>query len=171
MATYEAISDLTAASALDGTETFEAVQSSASVKATTDQIATYVANNGTAQTVIVGAVISKYDTGWVSNSDWTNAELTVTHNLGHNLAELIVKFFLSTDDTDANSFETLADTLDLGTATVWENGITVYQTDTNTLKIQTADDGAYTQINDDGSRNVIDADSYYYRVVVYYIGV
>ena len=45
MATYEKVSDLTAATALDGTEVLHVVQGSASTKATPAQINTYVQAN------------------------------------------------------------------------------------------------------------------------------
>ena len=64
MATYTKISGLTAASALDGTELFEGVQSAAPVKVTAAQIGTYVHANPTgitATSVITGEYIFTED--------------------------------------------------------------------------------------------------------------
>ncbi len=61
------------------------------------------------------ANLSKYATGWINRSDWTNVHLgtdttkdadsNLNHALSAPLSELIVKVFVSTDGTDANSFE------------------------------------------------------------------
>ena len=61
--------------------------------------------------------LKNYDTGWVSNSDWTNQHLgdtvggNVVHNLNAPLSNLSVKIFVSTGgavndtaDLDAHSF-------------------------------------------------------------------
>lgn len=56
MATYEKISEMDAASALDGTETLEVVQSGDSVKATGAQVAAFVAGDATSQATIEAAV-------------------------------------------------------------------------------------------------------------------
>jgi len=64
MATYKKISGLTAGAAIVGTDTFEAVQSSASVYVTAAQVATYVHANPTgvtATSVITGEFIFTED--------------------------------------------------------------------------------------------------------------
>lgn len=102
------------------------------------------------------------DSGWISNSDWTNAELSFTHNLGANLRELIVKFFLSSDGTDGNATELLSNT-NSGTSDL---GLSIYQSSSNEVKVQTGQNGLYI-INDDGTGTVIDTETYSYRIVVY----
>lgn len=62
MADYDSISDLAAASALDGTEPLEIVQSSVSVKATGAQIATYVAGASALTAVFVNITAGIADT-------------------------------------------------------------------------------------------------------------
>ncbi len=58
MAIYEKITDMAAASALDGTELFEGVQSGTSKKVTSAQIKTYVDGTGVANTTpVAGAFI------------------------------------------------------------------------------------------------------------------
>ena len=60
--TYEKISEMTAATAIVGTEVFELIQSSASVKATPAQLKTYIDGTGaTATSVITGEYIFTED--------------------------------------------------------------------------------------------------------------
>ena len=112
-----------------------------------------------------------YDTGWVACSDWTNQHLgdTVGANVVHNfhvpLSKLLVGVFISTDGTDAASFVVPWGTTGSSTAA----GITVFQVDSNNLKIQTHTNG-FCYINDNGDTVVIAAQSYYYKVKVWYMG-
>jgi hypothetical protein len=103
-----------------------------------------------------------YDTGWVANSDWTNAEFTITHNLNANLSGLVVEFLISTDGTEANAVSIGYQT----PAGVPDTGIVAYQNSVNEIKMQTGNDGLYI-LNDSGVRLLVDTESYYYRVVVY----
>jgi hypothetical protein len=121
--------------------------------------------------------MAPYDTGWINRSDWTNVHLgsnttkntdsNVTHNLNAPLSKLLVKVLISTDGTDANSFEvTFSTYVDSGSSS---RGITVYQVDSNTIKVQTGTNGIlYAQ--DDGSMAGIDTEDWYYKIKVYYLG-
>lgn len=108
------------------------------------------------------ATLSTYTTGWVSNSDWTNVELAVTHNLTTVLSDLIVKFFISTDGTDANAFEVHP----TSNNSAGPFGYTVFQTDTDVIYIQTGTAGIL-YISDSGAQVGIDNESWYYKVKVY----
>jgi hypothetical protein len=106
-----------------------------------------------------------HDTGWTSNSDWTNAELSVTHSFSTNLRNLAVRVFFSSDGTDANTVESAAYAESDGSGSV-KRGFNVFQSSTDALYIQTMEDGVLL-VADDGSRNVISSSAYYYRVLVY----
>jgi len=116
----------------------------------------------------------RYDTGWINRSDWTNVHLgsnttkdtdsNVTHNLNAPLCELLVKLFISTDGTDANSFEVYPDTSS-GTDYGWK----VFAVDNNNVKIQTAT-GGLRDLSDAGVGSTIDTENWYYRVKVWYLG-
>lgn len=112
-------------------------------------------------------ITAKYDTGWVANSDWTNAEFTIAHNLGKPLHDLIVKFYISTDGTDANAFEILFNGYNGSDTTGESYGCTVFATDDNSFYLNTGQTGIlYT--SDAGTNSVLQgASSAYYRVVVY----
>ena len=107
--------------------------------------------------------VSTFDTGWVSNSDWTNVDLTVTHNLSSNLSDLIVKLFISTDGTEANAFEIINSTKDSATM----KGYTTYQDSINTFHIQTGEAGIAYCSDTDGTVLNLDTESWYYKVKVY----
>lgn len=107
-----------------------------------------------------------YDTGWVANSDWTNADLNVTHNLNANLSDLIVKFFISTDGTEANSFEVGNDTA-YHSSGDFQYGITFLNDSVNQFHVQTGVNGLYYIRDADGQIVVIDTESWYYKVKVY----
>ena len=101
------------------------------------------------------------DTGWVANSDWTDAELTATHGLNAELGDLDVRFLISTDGTDTNAFEPRS-TSDNNTGPY---GFTVFRTSANAIKVQTATAGLL-YVTDAGAITVIDTESWYYRIVV-----
>ena len=118
--------------------------------------------------------ITTYTTGWVENAlggvgvgDWTGVELAITHNLATNLSDLIVKFFISTDGTEANAFEIPVQGLDLGAGS---NGVgfAYFQDSTSVCHIQTGNQGIY-YIDDAGNDTLIAAQNWYYKVKVYYI--
>jgi hypothetical protein len=114
--------------------------------------------------VAAASSVEKYSTGWVANSDWTNAELTVTHGLDTDLSDLIVKFFISTDGTEANAFEILPG--ENANTTSGVRGIAIYQVSKSQIKVQTGSEGV-RYISDVGSGLTIDTQSWYYQVVVY----
>jgi len=118
-----------------------------------------------------------YDTGWINRSDWTNVHLgsdttkdtdsNVTHNLNAPLCELLVKVFISTDGTDANSFEINYN--DFTTAGTAYRGITVFQVDLNSIKVQIATDGL-SATQDSGALITIDTENWYYKIKVWHLG-
>jgi hypothetical protein len=109
---------------------------------------------------------ANFDTGWISNSDWTAAEFTVAHNLGAALPEVIVNFYVSTDGTDANAREYAEISYDAAVAAAEVYGIVIEPVDGNTIKLNTGTDGLGI-LNVDGTFGVLDNDDWYYRVVIY----
>lgn len=115
-----------------------------------------------------------YRTGWINRSDWTNVHLgsnttlntdsNVTHGLNAPLPKLLVKLFVSTDGTDANSFE-----VKYGETGNTGRGFTVFAVDNNNVKIQTGT-GGIDYVLDDGTCAAIDIENWYYQVVVWYLG-
>jgi len=135
-----------------------------------------ITDSGTSTTSYCG--IEKYDTGWINRSDWTNVHLgtddtkdtdsNVTHGLAANLSQLLVKVLISTDGTDANSFECQDYMMYNSTGTKFL-GITPYQVDTNNITVQTGTFGlAY--ITAAGIIDAVDTEDWYYKIVVYKIG-
>ena len=127
-------------------------------------------------------VLSSYSTGWLLNEiggagvgDWTNVHLgddptgddNVTHGLGAPLCDLIVKLFLSTDGTDANSFQVDAVVGDNVASSVRSLGYSVFHVDNNNITIQTGRSGLQSIIAD-GASVQLDNEDYYYKVKVYY---
>ncbi len=135
---------------LDGTELFEIEQGGASTGATGAQIKDFV--------------FTGYTTGWVANSDWTDAELVVTHSLGANLSDLIVKFSISTDGTEANSFEVAYGHNGASNGV----GFTLFNTSTSAFKLQTGSNGIL-YVDDSGVVQLIDTENWYYKISVYYL--
>jgi len=123
-------------------------------------------NDADAATARATLGISKYDTGWVSNSDWTNQELTVTHNLGAAIDGLIIKFFIASDGSGTAEQEVSPVNLPYATSVY---GIVFINIDTNSFKIQTGKDGVQ-YMAEDGSGAVLAAGAYYWRCSVYKIG-
>ena len=119
-----------------------------------------------------------YDTGWINRSDWTNVHLgsnttlntdsNVTHSLNAPLANLLVKLFISTDGTDANSYE-IPLTVEFLAAGNAAYGCIAFAVDNNNLLLQTGSVGIL-DLNTSGVATVIDTENYYYKVKVWYLG-
>lgn len=117
----------------------------------------------------------RYDTGWINRSDWTNVHLgsdttlntdsNVTHNLNAPLSDLLVKLYISTDGTDANSFELMYYTDNSATQTGYE----VFAVDNNNVLVHTAV-GGLRFIDAGGAGQILDAEDYYYKIKIYYLG-
>lgn len=138
----------------------------------------YVEDGEAAGGTVVSGSLS-YITGWINRSDWTNVHMgstttknvdsNLTHNLNANLSELIIKVFISTDGTDANSFEMTTDG-SYGHDPGFSVGCTTYQVSTNAIKLQTGTGGAGHILSDAGVKTFLNTQDYYYKVKVYKIG-
>ena len=138
-------------------------------------------NNGSIDFDLAGAggdtvtVIDKYETGWISRSDWTNVHLgtdvsknvdsNITHNLDAPLSELNVKIFISTDGTDANSIEISNVDFSQASASHIKYGARISQVDSDNIQVQTAIHG-FVSLSDAGDFAVIDNEDWYYKIVV-----
>jgi len=117
--------------------------------------------------------IKSYDTGWIACSDWTDQHLgttvggNVTHNLDTPLRNLNVKVFISTNGTDANSFEVGAPDFDWTPAAARNFGIVHYAVDNNNILIHTGQHGITYVSAVGGGIYQLDNESWYYRIVVY----
>ena len=110
-----------------------------------------------------------YDTGWVANSDWTAVEFVgdysgVSELVGLSLADLDYKFLVSTDGTDANSWEFM-DVHQRVSDNGQVFGVTVYQ-GTNQLKFRMADNGIRFVASGSFAHDLLTNQSYYYRIVI-----
>jgi len=113
--------------------------------------------------------------GWLFTNDWTNVHLGTTngsdsnffHGLNAPLSDLLVKVLISTDGTDANSFEvTDASIQDTGGNAY---GATIYNIDNNNIKVQTSANGI-TYVDDNGVTQAIAAQDWYYKIKVWKLG-
>ena len=125
-------------------------------------------------------LILRYCTGWLqnqlgggANGDWTNVHLgndpnndsNVEHNLDSScMGELIVKLYISSDGTPANAFE--VNGIEINGLQIF--GYTTFYIDSNTIKLQTGKSGI-TYLDDNGDRNTLTNEAYYYKIVVYKI--
>lgn len=133
-----------------------------------------------AVTLKKGADLTPYDTGWINRTDWTNVHLGsdttlntdsyVTHNLNAPLSNLLVKVFISTDGTDANSFEvSRGSQYDYNNSSVQSYGYDLLQVDDNNILIQTGGNGL-NYLSAAGLVTALDTENWYYKVKVWYIG-
>ena len=115
-----------------------------------------------------------YETAYINRSDWTNvhqgsddtknADSNVTHNLDAPLSDLLMKFLISTDGTDANSFEIYQSTFDSAQAATVNFGVIINQVDSDNLLIQTGVQGIHF-LQSDGTGAVIDTEDWHYKIV------
>ncbi len=123
-------------------------------------------------TISSDAFYRTYDTGWVNTNDWTNQHLgttvggNVTHALGAPLSNLTVKVLISSDGTDANSFEISDTGFDAAVASLIQVGISIAQVDSNNIRVQTGVDGIIVIANPGGTVATIDTEDWYYKIVV-----
>jgi hypothetical protein len=116
---------------------------------------------------------ASYETTYINRSDWTNVHIgsnttknvdsNVLYNLNCGIKNIYVKLLISTDGTDANSFEVIVgdNRYEGGVA----QGTTSYYIDDNNFQIQTGTNGLiYT--TDSGSQSAISSNDWYYKIVV-----
>jgi hypothetical protein len=109
---------------------------------------------------------ASYDTGWVANSAWENAQFTVTHSLGAPLSDLITRFFISTDGTEANAFEVIDSSFDVSTASDRARGVQINAASDNQFTIITGDQGINQLVLSQTLPELINIESWYYKVKV-----
>ena len=109
--------------------------------------------------------ITTYTTGWVSAAaGLQNQNWTVTHGLTANISDLIINICISSDGTEANAIG-----LPQHTYSVSNHGMTIFQTSTAAFDIQTGSSGLTYLSDANGNVAAISANTWYYKVKVYYI--
>ncbi len=137
---------------------------------------TFTASYAAGQYIGMGINIQTYSTAWLLNEiggvgvgKWDNVHLgddpsgddNVTHSLDAPLSDLIVKVFISTDGTDANSFEVVQ-----STQTAASRGITFEGVDDDNIIVQTGSSGI-VYIDSSGTTQALDTEDWYYKIKVY----
>lgn len=113
-----------------------------------------------------------YATGFINRSDWTNVHLgtnaslntdsDIEHALNIDLRQLSIRLFMSTDGTEANSFEVYYAVKEVSSQ---EIGWTLYQADKDSITFQTASAG-FRRVEANGTTTEILAQSWYYKIVL-----
>jgi hypothetical protein len=115
---------------------------------------------------------ASYETGWINRSDWTNVHIgsnttknvdsNVTHNLDFPLSRLQVKVLVSSGATDTNSIE-------ISNKSIYVSGIgygiSSYYINSDNVKMQTGT-GGVAYVDDSGNPIAIDAEDWYYKIIV-----
>ena len=127
----------------------------------------------------INIILDGYDTGWIARSDWTNvhmgssttkdADSNINHGLNAPLSDLLMKVLISTDGTDANSFELVDMTHIVDGSGEIVRGVIIDQVDSNNLIIQTGVNGI-TSIAADGTANAIVSDDWFYKIKAWKLG-
>jgi hypothetical protein len=90
-----------------------------------------------------------------------NLDSDIYHGTGYNLSELLNTLIVSTDATENNSFEIFQ--FELNRATT--HGYTIFQTNTNSLQLQTGGAGiGYVVVG--GGSNTLETENWYYKNIV-----
>jgi len=93
-----------------------------------------------------------------------NLDANITHDFGKNIRQLRIKFLVSTDGTENNSFEIPNTSYDLAAAANQTCGITTYQVGTNSFKLQSGSTAIIYAL-DNGTLGALDTEDYYYRII------
>jgi len=112
------------------------------------------------ETIAETTTALKYDTGYISNSSWVNQLFSVSHGLNAELSEVIWKFIVSTDGTDAGIISSHDYSMDT-------RGLTAYPLTANSFEIQTGNAGLLYLAKGTGNSTAITAQSWWYRIIVY----
>lgn len=108
----------------------------------------------------------RFDSGWSSAAtDFSDATITINHNLGTPLAELIVKVFVKRDASSVPSTEVqniTAESTVLAASSEW--GVQVSETDSDNIVLQTGTNGVLVLDNTGGVVGLADGE---YRVLIY----
>ena len=104
---------------------------------------------------------SDYETNWIANSTWNNATFAINHDLYTKLTNLDIRFFISTDGTEANSFE--INQFESNAAA--QLGMTYFAVDVDNISIKLGIHGLY-YIDSTGASFRIDTEAYYYKVEI-----
>ena len=108
----------------------------------------------------------RYDTGWIANSVWTNADLPITHNLNTALSDLIVNILISFTGNDDDSIKIESSNYTDSGGTL-ELGISMISISDNAFKLQTGSSGVGYVRDSDGAIPVLGASTAaYYKVVI-----
>ncbi|KKK58223.1 hypothetical protein LCGC14_3046620, partial [marine sediment metagenome] len=100
------------------------------------------------------------------NVSTKNTDENVVHGLNAPLSDLLVKVMISTDGTDANSFELVDTGFDTAMSANTTVGLSILAVDNDNVRVQTAIQG-FLRIKDDGTRETVGSSDYYYKIVVY----
>lgn len=87
----------------------------------------------------------------------------VYHGFSKNLSDLLVRVLISTDGTDNNSFEII---YAVNEASAGQVGMTIYQIDTNNIKVQTGTTGIRFFADDGTCTAILDNEDYYYKIII-----
>jgi hypothetical protein len=125
------------------------------------------------------AYLGSYDTGWINRSDWSDVQMgsvtikntnsNVNHKLKTNLSDLLVRVLISTDGTDANSFEVLNSWRRWSTDADVHFGCQPRQVDKDNIIIHTGTSGFRYIKTADGNSISIGSSDWYYKIKVYKI--
>ncbi len=99
------------------------------------------------------------------NVSTKNTDESVAHNLDAPLSDLLVKVLISTDGTDANSFEIMTGVSDINSPG-FSSGLTIYQGDNNNITVQTGVHGI-VYLDGSGGTQVLDTEDWFYKIKVY----
>ncbi len=102
------------------------------------------------------------------DGDTKNVDSNFYHGFNKPLSDLLVKVLVSTDGTDANSFE--VGTIATKEDSVFEQGFTIFVVDNNNVQVQTGSGGIGWIDQAAGGRGMIAAQNWYYKIKTYLMG-
>ena len=102
-------------------------------------------------------------TGWVANSTWAGANITVLHNLNVNMSDLDFEVFVSPLGTEASAIRIMDTSITVNPAANFTGGISAYGLNLSSFIVRTGDDGLDV-IDSDGSRLTLTNQSWYYKI-------
>ena len=100
------------------------------------------------------------------NPNTKDDDSNICHNFGINLRDITLKFVVSTDGTENNSFQLMDMQYDNAVPSNNDYGFTFYQVDTNNVKIQTGSSGMVYVVDAGGGPNSLTNQNYYYNVII-----
>lgn len=118
---------------------------------------------------ISDTIALSYDTGWLSSASWQGVSKTITHSLGVDVADLLVKVYINSSGTTTGAYWEYGQLWSPYFVNVDSDGQYLVPVNTNSFNLYSTSSGLIRLNSDKTTTTYLNGTTAYYRVVVYKI--